>query len=275
MKRLLLIMFACGVVGSSIVYGEPRQIDLDMMSKEELMTLSDEISDKISEIDSQIRIEETQIAESDLIKFIYSDSFSDLRENLYNVKQAMIKLEIPVLIKSLEEYQNNYHDPVVDDLLSVLKEYGSIDGLVYAEDYFDGSQTVSYEGYNAIDENHSIYPYYNLGFHVDMGFIADDWLFADKAELKILDIESEDYFRAFSDSKRDVLDGGKIMEVVAHKPFDSEVDYLLNDMSGRTVIRFSGKNGDLDYELTENDKKALSSVAKFAKMEILVNDIFH
>lgn len=51
MKRLLLIMFACGVVGSSIVYGEPRQIDLDTMSKEELVELSEKISDKIAEIE--------------------------------------------------------------------------------------------------------------------------------------------------------------------------------------------------------------------------------
>ena len=84
MKRLLLIMFVCGVVGSSIVYGEPRQIDLDTMSKEELMELADEISNKLSEIESTESItEESEKKYSVWFEKYYVDNFGDPTDKPY------------------------------------------------------------------------------------------------------------------------------------------------------------------------------------------------
>ena len=106
---------------------------------------------------------------------------------------------------------------------------------------------------------------------LEVGFIQDDWLFADAAILNINN--SDNVTLKDSNPEEKVLNNGKIKEVLTYKVSPVEIP-LLKDAKEIT-IRFKGKDSDSDITLTNAEIESLVSLANISGIKNQLSNLIH
>lgn len=142
-------------------------------------------------------------------------------------------------------------EPVESVLENVEINYDDIENLA----------TIYYKGLNDVSSQNYIVPYITTkdkDMNILLGFEKDGWLFFDEI---IFNIDGEVEKLYSLDPETSTLGGSKIRETII-KDYDEElIDKLIN--AKEVKMRFSGKNGELDYTLTDVDIKALKVIRMF------------
>lgn len=277
MKRILIAL----LIGTMLTIPVMADFDyslLDGLSIEELKEVQDYVSEKIEEAETQ------NVVQTDYSEVVFQDvdggSFLNGAdyENYKILRDAIANSNIVGVTKALESYLQNHQDQAdeIKEIMDALSTYGSYSGVISEYDSFSGNTTVYYDGYTKIDETHLFFLSFESSDIMTFGFIADDWLFASNAALRIMSIDDpfEKVNAWKTDWSRDVLDGGKVIEQTKYRLYDSDIEYLSNDLDGDVIIRFSGKNGEYDYLLTPEDKKAIANFIQYIKLRRAITDIF-
>lgn len=275
MKKILAGL----LIGAMIVVPAYADFDysvLDELDVAELNEVQDYVSKRIEILSTENETELQEDADEIIFNEVTGDCF--LEDNRSIVQDALMNCNTVGIKKALQEYLDNrpqFTDEITE-VIDAIDNYGDYSGIIKIYDTFSNETYAYYEGYTDIDENHYFFIEAYPSESITFGFIADDWLFANGATLRIMSVEDAyDNVKTWKDTwKTDILDGGKVIEKAEHRLYDSEIDYLLNDMSGDVIIRFSGKRGNIDYALNDMDKKALSNCAKYIKLRESVYDIY-
>ena len=138
----------------------------------------------------------------------------------------------------------------------------AVDAMEEVVDDFDGSRSFTLDGVREIGEDCCVVPGYNAAdwLHVQMGFVADDWVFFDRIAISVDGeiVLEEDYDSG--ETTTDVLHDGSVFEKVS-RPIDFiEFDAAQAIHDGqKAVIRFSNTStGEkIDHILTDQEKSAL------------------
>lgn len=240
-------------------------------------------TDSYSMIDASKNSQERLFDPSIETDIVFEDvsPFFDSKQNYNVILDNINDGRIEELKAAIGNYEIAHQDDKVllEAILSCLNEYGDFENLVCETDSFSGETNVYYDGYTGIDTEHYLYPHFTQGkYFLRLGFVKDDWLFADKIILKRASesMEGALHFDGASyEFERDILDGGMIMEYKEESLYYTRIDKFLEDMDEEIAIRFEAENDKkLDYWLTENDKKALQNVAKYSKLVLSLSEIY-
>ena len=218
--------------------------------------------------------------ESSII-FEEASPFFSSDENYQIIRDSIDSFKIKELKAALSSYSATHPDDsnILNAIISALNQYGDLDNLVCDIDSFTGHKNIYYNGYTGIDSEHYVYPHSSgPNYLLRLGFVRDSWLFAEDMILKRASEYVNDgiWFTGDSfDFERDTIDGGMIMEYKEEDLYDDDIDYLLRDMTEEMVVRFEADNEEkIDYTLTDEDKRALQTVAKYVKLRDLLYDIY-
>lgn len=272
MKKLIA-MLLCATLLTVPVYADFDYSSLDGLSKDDLLEIQNEITNRINIIDAK---GDTNIDQHNLIEFEDKELLLKSRLNRKAISDALEECRTEELKSSLLEYNKAHEDSDADEILNILNSYGDYNGIESEVDYFNNNETIYYKGYREIDESHYFRIYYFGGDFIEFGIARNKRMFTTSAELRIIGQgNSWDGIRilekyGFNDQK---TESGIYIEKAHEHLHDSDLDYLLNDMSGQVVIRFTGKNETFDYELNDEDKKALQNMAKYLKTKNLIRGI--
>lgn len=289
MRRRIIGILCIGMMLISNMFcyaaGEFDTVNPEELSKEDLIAAYNELRDAYNEATTSQKEEiqdisfntdvETDIVFEDLSTFFETNqNYEIIIENINNFKIEELKTAIG---NYLVTHQNDA--TLLNAILDSLNKYGDFENLICETDSFSGETNIIFEDYTGIDSEHYIYPHYSEGeYLLRLGFVKDDWLFAERIILK-RDSESMEgalYFEGASyEFERDTIDGGMIREYKEESLYHTRVDKFLENMDENIVIRFEAENGEiLDYSLTENDKKALQNIAKYSKLVSTLSDIY-
>lgn len=233
----------------------------------------------IPETDEQENLFDESI-ETDIVFEEISPFFAS-KQNYDTIINNINSFKIEELKTAIGNYASTHQDDAVllNAILTSLNEWGDFESLVCQTDSFSGETNIIFDSYTSIDAEHYIYPHYsNNEYKLRLGFVKDDWLFAEQIILKRASesMESAMSFQGDSfDFEREVIGGGKIMEYKEEDIYHTRIDKFLKDMDEEMVLRFQAKNGEvLDYTLTDTDKSALQNIAKYSKLVTDLSDIY-
>jgi len=138
-----------------------------------------------------------------------------------------------------------------------------IDQVEIVYDAFDDVATIFYRGLTDVSRQYSLVPYTTTrsnSVNILIGFQNSSWIFADSARVRFEDGEMVTI--GMSNSSRIVLDGGRgIRETVSTS--DSNLRTRLGGESLPYMIRFEGRDHQLDRTLTEEEQNAFEVVSIF------------
>lgn len=261
------------------IYGD-YEYAISFGKRDDITTIYDNVVKEI--ISSVVFQQETEFDENTIESaafepvipfFAYADNANIWRYCARNLKYD--KLE-----QLVTEYINKYNpeeDHVTVKMREALSEYEGGNGLICEYDSFEDTYYTRYEGYTGIDSSHYIYPYLNGSkYYLRLGFVRNDWLFADRMKLKRDSAKDGIFFSGKSyNFEREVLSGGAVREYKEEMLHDKDVDYLADDMTDGMTLRFSsGEKEFFDYVLTETDKTALQQVAQCAVLKRKLGDLY-
>ena len=173
--------------------------------------------------------------------------------------------------KYIEDNDPKEHDSVYDVLEVLEPIQNKLGDVKVVKDEFDGSAAIYYKDLVDVGMNDYIVPFINTNeryMDILVGFEKDGWLFADKYTF---DIDGELHTDSNPDFKRDTLGGSKIRETYI-SPYKEEV--VKSIINGKDVkLRFEGKNGKLDYVLSDRDKKAIETISLFNEVHHDLSDL--
>ena len=154
----------------------------------------------------------------------------------------------------------NYLEPMMAQL----------DQIEIIYDDFDDVATIFYIGLTNISSTHNFIPYTttrNNGFNIKVGFYNDEWIFADRARVRLENGETVQI--SMSRPIRDVVRGG------IRETFSTSIinDSLLE--SRPIAIRFEGRDRQLDIDLTPAEQNALEVVYVFRYTNIFSDLLSH
>lgn len=184
------------------------------------------------------------------------------------------------ILSDVQTYIDNANPPSYDNayiLQSILLPI--VEDWEYIEVQYDPVENYAkffYTDTNSINANVHFVPYASTNekkIRLLIGFYDSDWLFFDR-----ITISSNENIRisASDDGKiEDVMNGGKIYEAYDISLDDDDLEELLS--SEEHIIRFESKNGTYkDYEMSDKEYKALSSISKFQDVRNILSDLlFH
>ena len=118
----------------------------------------------------------------------------------------------------VDEYIKKESPPPSDSAFSIkaiLDEAAdAINAIDETVDDFDGSRSFTLNGVQEISEDHCVVPGYDEArwLYVEMGFIADDWIFFDEIAISVDGEVVCDYYFDDDEIVTDVLRGGTVLE---------------------------------------------------------------
>ena len=183
-------------------------------------------------------------------------------QELYNVVMNYIEGETP------DSNDNAYL--ILEKLNTIIPIINQIE-VHY--DNFDNYSKIFYKGLTDVDFNYSIVPFVttkNNERSVIIGFHNSDWIFFNKAELK-LDNGEKISFNINSPS-REVISGSNLRESIIISLRDDHLEKLKN-FNGM-VIRFIGKDKQLDRNLTIDEQNSFKIISVFDDMNFFSNLLF-
>ena len=219
-------------------------------------------------------------AESQIV-FDDVPSFFDSDQNYRIIVENINSFRVEELKTSIKNYASTHQNDIVllNAILDSLNKYGDFENLVCEIDSFSGETNIFYDGYAGIDTEHYIYPHFSNGkYLLRLGFVRDDWIFAEKIILKRVSESMESALQFNGDSfdfERDVLSNGMVLECKEESLYHTRIESYLDNLDEKMAIRFEAENGEaLDYILTDMDKSALRNIAKYSKLMMNLSDIY-
>ena len=261
------------------VYGD-YQYAITFGQRDDITIIYDNVVKEI--ISSVVLHQETEFDENTIESAAFEPvtPFFAYAENANIWRYCTRNLKYDKLEQLVTEYINKYNpeeEHVTVKMRAALSEYEGGNGLICEYDSFEDMYYTRYEGYTGIDSSHYIYPYLKgSSYYLRLGFVRNDWLFADRMKLKRDSAKDSIIFAGKSyNFEREVLSGGTVREYKEERLYDEYVDYLADDMTEGMTLRFSsGEEKFFDYVLTETDKTALQEVARCAVLKRKLNDLY-
>lgn len=193
---------------------------------------------------------------------------SETKQMINNLEFQELKKYIGMYIAEASPKQNDFSY----DIYSIL-DNPIIDNLYLEKDSIEKKHKVYYKRKTEISNDINLSPFLDESgmLTLEVGFIQDDWLFADAAILNINN--SDNVTLKDSNPEEKVLNNGKIKEVLTSKVSPVEIP-LLKDAKEIT-IRFKGKDSDSDITLTNAEIESLVSLANISGIKNQLSNLIH
>lgn len=193
---------------------------------------------------------------------------SETKQMINNLEFQELKKYIGMYIAEASPKQNDFSY----DIYSIL-DNPIIDNLYLEKDSIEKKHKVYYKRKTEISNDINLSPFLDESgmLTLEVGFIQDDWLFADAAILNINN--SDNVTLKDSNPEEKVLNNGKIKEVLTYKVSPVEIP-LLKDAKEIT-IRFKGKDSDSDITLTNAEIESLVSLANISGIKNQLSNLIH
>lgn len=184
--------------------------------------------------------------------------------------------------KELYEHANSYiekndvkgHDSA-HEIIEILEPvYELMDKVEIQYDDFENVSTIYYEGLTDVGDSNHIVPFIMTSdneMSLLVGFERDGWLFSNNLYFNI-DGERESF--GSYDPDRDTLGGSRIREEYIKTNYDEElIESIIN--ANEVKMRFEGDKGELDYTLTDTDKKAIETIQSFNNIKNNLSNLLY
>ena len=211
------------------------------------------------------------------------DGEDGTHDNYMTIRKAILSFRFDELAEKISEYSEAHpEDETATACLDLLNKYCGISGLIGKTDSFSGDYSIYYKGHEEISEDCNIVPYIRdqSDCRLALGFMADDWLFAEDAILKRNSEGVNDgiWLKRDMDSyKNDVLDGGLVYECIDESLYDPDIEYMASlSPDEEMALRFENRNNEtLDHKVSKEDILAMQNIGKFSRLLQSIVDLRH